>query len=683
MGEAGAEAEAEAAEASTSAQESDAGGSVEQVESEGSAAQRLPRWLWLLLVALVILRVGYHSAYLTELPFALATFSDGRLYEQAALDILARPPWGSEPFYLQGLYAYQLALPMTIRPWIAFGLLLQLVLAGLALWGLWRVMVARLGRREAGLGLAVLLAYPGLAFYENKVLTASLAVGTMVLVLVALARLQRRPGPRALLLLGAASGLMILARGNMLLAVPGVAVAAVLAVAPLGRPRRWALAWLVGGLLLSLGPMALRNAIVTGQLTIMPAHGGGTSFYIGNNRHARGVWNDAGGLVSGEVVHERSELVSILGIEERDEAEQAAAIGRALYRRAASEIAEDPGRWLWLELRKAWLLIGHDELTQDYDRAGELEQLPWWAGRGLSFAVLLALGLAGALAMVGRARRDPGLAARWRPWAWVLGSQAAAVVAANLLFFTSSQHRVPLVVPLAVLAGPGLSWLLGGFRESEAGRRGWALAWALVLLVLVQAVWPRQRSDEPTAVHYYNLAVAHLRLGQPDLARGAFDRAVERRPDHPVILLERATLHRLRGRLELARADLDRLEALPELPPWIVARIADERRRVVGLRRMEGIVAQRAQDWSTCAVVFDELLEDPGGTMVDAYDAACCHARIGDRPGALDRLERAAAAGLRDAAHLRADPDLVSLHDEPRWAPIVERVEANRAAAGR
>lgn len=552
--------------------------------------ERLPGWLALVLLALVLLRVGYHCAYLIEVPFSLATFSDGRLYEHSARDILGAPPWGTEPFYLQGLYAYLLALPMAIRPWISLGLLLQLVLAGLALWGLFRAITPMLGRRDAALGLALLLAYPGLSFYENKYLTASLAVVTMVAMLLALAQLQRRPGAAALVWLGFATGLAVLARGNMLLAVPGVAVAAVLADASAARSRRRTLAWLGLGLVLGLGPMALRNAVVTGRASIMPVHGGGTTFYIGNNRHSRGVWNNAGGLLSGEVVRERQELAAKLGVPPGPEADQAAAIGRALYRRAFEEIADDPARWLSLELGKAWLLVGNDELSQDYDVAGERELLPWWFGRGVPFCAVLAVGLAGVVAMRRRMRHDPELAARFRPWAWLLGAQALAVLAANLLFFTSAQHRLPLVVPLGVLLGPGLAWLGGGLRSATttAERRAWALTWAMVALVLVQGPWPRQRREGPTPEHYYNLAIAHVQLGQPSLAVEAFDRAVERRPDHPVILIERATLNRRLGHLDAAADDLDRLGSLPEVPPWIGRRVAEERRRVETLRALEG-----------------------------------------------------------------------------------------------
>lgn len=547
-----------------------------------SLRERLPRWLAVALLAMVILRIAYHCAYLVEVPFSLATFSDGRLYEQSARDLLDAPPWGTAPFYLQGIYAVQLALPMAIRPWISLGLLFQLVLAGLALWGLFRALTPMLGRRDAGLSLLLLLGYPGLSFYENKYLTASLAVGTMVLMVLALARVQARPGARGVVLLGVATGVAVLARGNMLLAVPGVAVAVVLAWAPTTRPRWQALAWLGLGLVLALGPMALRNAVVTGRPSIMPVHGGGTSFYIGNNRHARGVWNSAGGLLSGEVVRERQELAVTLGVADGPEAEQAGAIGRALYGKAVDEITEDPARWLWLELRKGWLMIGNDELSQDYDVAGERELLPWWSGRGLPFSAVLALGVIGWVALWRRARAEPDFAARLRPWGWLAGAQAFAVVAANIAFFTSAQHRLPLVVPLAVGLAPGVQWLLGGRRSatSSAERRARWLGWALVALVLVQGIWPRQRVEGPTPEHYYNLAIAHVQLGQPLEAVAAFDRAVARRPDHPVILIERATLNRRLGHLDECAADLDRLETLPEVPPWIARRVEEERRRV-------------------------------------------------------------------------------------------------------
>ncbi len=521
--------------------------------------ERLPPGLTALLVALVLLRVLYHCTYLAEVPFALATFSDGRQYENAARDLLAHPPWGTEPFYLQGLYAYQMALPMLIRAWVSFALLFQLLLTGLTHAWFFRSVARWRGRREAAWATVTLLSCPMLAFYENKFLTASLAVTASVAVLAAAVWVHERSSAGRWAALGAAVGVAILARPNFALLAP------ILAAGCWHATRRWPnLAALVVGMLLVLAPMAARNAVVTGRVTVFPAHGGGTSFYIGNNAQARGVWNDGGGLLSGDVSRERQELRETLGVEAgTDAADEIAAIGRALYARGLDEIAGDPGGWLWLEVRKLWLLIGNDALTQDYDLHGERELL-WCAPRwGLPFGVVLALGLLG----VGR-MRGCGLVG------WAVAALICSTVAANLLYFTSAQHRLPLLVPLALLVPDGVRTL----REAVAQRR--IVTLGVFVVLLGSSMWPRTHKDAPSAVHYYNLSVAWLYVSQPREAIAALDRAVEIRPDHPVIRIERATLLRERGKFQRAADDLDALDALPEVPSWIRARMHDERRRL-------------------------------------------------------------------------------------------------------
>ncbi len=65
------------------------------------------------------------------------------------------------------------------------------------------------------------------------------------------------------------------------------------------------------------------------------------------------------------------------------------------------------------------------------------------------------------------------------------------------------------------------------------------------------------------------------------------------------------------------------------------------------------------------------------------YNAACALARIARRGGARRALreeaflalEQAIDDGLSNGAMLRADVDLIDLHDDPRWASIVARVE--------
>jgi len=535
--------------------------------TRGSGVLRALGWV---IAILAIYRVLYHLTYVGEVPFAVAPISDGRVYESAAKDILLHPPLGTAPFHLQGAYAVMLAVGMALGG-IGTGLLLQLLFAVLGFWALFVACRRMFGAKAAGITVVLALAVPVLAFYENKFLTATITVVAECLVLLAYAKAEGgdpRRGWFARLGCGVASGLAVLARPNLLLALPTTAWALV-RVAP-GGVRRVAVlgAWLLG-LGLALAPMAVRNEIVTGTPTVMPAHGGGTSFYIGNNAKARGVWNSADGLLTGDVSHEVDELGAGGKGTAAELAAREQALGRELYARAFAEIADDPGHWAWLEVRKLWLLVGNDELTQDYDWIGEREMLPWAWRWGVPFGVVLGLAVLG----VGVVRRGEHGAARLG----LLGGLAGATVIANLVFFTSAQHRLPLLIPLLVLAGPGVLRIGEALRTRGRSltRRDKILA-AVAALLMMQAVVPRTRVHEPSAAHYYNLALAWDRVYEPRRALDALDRALMLRPDHPVILIERAVLRRELGYFDAARQDLDHLAVMPDVPQWVQRRAARE-----------------------------------------------------------------------------------------------------------
>jgi hypothetical protein len=216
-------------------------------------------------------------------------------------------------------------------------------------------------------------------------------------------------------------------------------------------------------------------------------------------------------------------------------------------------------------------MIGSDELPQDYDPYGEGEMVPFDHRIGIPFGVLLGLGVAGGIAWRQRGREDP---ARWRPVGLVLAGLVVATVAANLLYFTSSQHRLPLCVPAAFVLPLGIVWL----RDAVARRR-YVVVVLLVLAVGLTFV-PRGKQREPSGQHYYNVAIAWLAVAEPTRAREALDRAVQLLPDHPVIRLERARLARTFADPATARTDLEILDTLPDVPPWIVDAAAEERRRL-------------------------------------------------------------------------------------------------------
>jgi hypothetical protein len=81
------------------------------------------------------------------------------------------------------------------------------------------------------------------------------------------------------------------------------------------------------------------------------------------------------------------------------------------------------------------------------------------------------------------------------------------------------------------------------------------------------------------------------------------------------------------------------------------------------------------KQYAECARLYGEL---PGDALTagDAYDAACCQALAGQKTAAFGLLQRAAELGFKEVAHVQADTDLESLHDDVRWGAVVAAVQA-------
>jgi tetratricopeptide (TPR) repeat protein len=228
----------------------------------------------------------------------------------------------------------------------------------------------------------------------------------------------------------------------------------------------------------------------------------------------------------------------------------------------------EPAAWLRIEAQKLWYALGNQELVHDYDLLGERELLGDRLPLGLPFGVLLGLGALGLWALT---RGAPGE----RQLCVVLLGQVCAVLAANLLWFTSAQNRLPLVVPLALAAGPGALAL----RAALATRASLLAAISCTLLG-AQAFVPRQARQQPSAAHYYNLANAEESLGQNAAALAHYARASERRPEEPMFWFRRAYLARRMQRFDVAGSALDHLERMPHLPAALRRALGEERAAV-------------------------------------------------------------------------------------------------------
>ncbi|MDX2176084.1 MAG: M56 family metallopeptidase [Candidatus Sumerlaeia bacterium] len=84
---------------------------------------------------------------------------------------------------------------------------------------------------------------------------------------------------------------------------------------------------------------------------------------------------------------------------------------------------------------------------------------------------------------------------------------------------------------------------------------------------------------------------------------------------------------------------------------------------------------------------FEKAVAKDYRAGVATYNIACAHALSGDKDAAFAALAKAEELGFADPRHLKADKDLDSLRDDPRFAELVARAEQranrwNRAANG-
>ncbi|MEW6368756.1 MAG: tetratricopeptide repeat protein [Acidobacteriota bacterium] len=474
--------------------------------------------IWPALIA--ALALGMRLAYLAEirtLPLVENLLGDSRTYLAWAHEITCGQGGGIAPFYQAPGYPYFLAIlqgvfgggAATIR-------VIQCVLGSMSC-----VLTVVAGRyffsARAGIIAGALLAvYPPAWFYDGLVQKASLSHFLLSSVLALLAWDAGRPRSWKPLIAGFLIGIECLVVELTMALVPVVFLwiwlrrSAEDAVSAGGRLRRRAIriGGLLAGILLAVGPVAIRNLVVTG-LASPTTYNFGVTFYIGNNPLADGTSIP---LVPGR------ELVD----SERNDAQRLAeaASGRELspldisaywFGRSLEFIRAHPLRWSKLLGYKLLLVCNAYEIPDVDGMAvcARWSRLFRYGHPVYHFGVLLPLAAIGAVLTWPQRRRF-----------WILYGYLLEMAAAIVLFYVLGRYRYTLVPALVLLAGAGASRLSEGrdLVEAVGWKRFLAAAAATIILAAVVNV-PPSLATSCDAVALGNLGVAYL--GQGDLASAA------------------------------------------------------------------------------------------------------------------------------------------------------------------
>jgi 4-amino-4-deoxy-L-arabinose transferase-like glycosyltransferase len=318
---------------------------------------------------------------------------------------------------------------------------------------------AMFGGAVGRLGAWIAAIHPLLVFFCGYLLTEPLFCALMLLALAASASWVKTPRPGRALRAGLAWGLSSLARPTSLM-LPGLVllwawVPLGLTIAPRDRVRQMLL--LVLGLVLTVGPWTLRNALVL-HAFVPVTTGGGVVLYVGNNP---GVWGDParrGGAGSDEWT--ALAAGEFRGLSEHEADVRARARALAFLREHARELPAMAAA----KLARFWRLSAEGGGTGSWQRAGSpLARLLGWVDPLRIWSLfILPLAAWGAY----RSFRGPR---RWFQTlsVWVI----LYFTALGVVFFGSLRMRAPAEPLVALLAAAGLDDLWRRIRSRARGLR--------------------------------------------------------------------------------------------------------------------------------------------------------------------------------------------------------------------
>lgn len=458
--------------------------------------------------------VAAHGAYavadrLTN-PFAAHLMHDAARYDAWARAIVEGRAFESGAFSQAPLYPYLVAAVYAIAgPHPAAVIALQ-VLLGAATVALVGRAAASAFDEAAGAWAAWLTALYGvLAFFETKLLPATVVVALTALAIERMQAADRAARAGSWLTAGLTAGFLGIAHAASLLLIPLGAFWIAIDRSRGLKARALRVLVFAGAASLVTAPVAWRNAAAGGGLVLV-SDNGGITFWQGNNPVSVGVYSTPEGF-TGAVEAQRDESRR-LAVEAARRALTDGEVSSYWFSRGRAFLGEDLSHAAWLIGRKLLFSIASTEQPLEY--SPRLDAVPLRFLLPLPFAVLFSLALVGIGAAVRTRAAQPAL----------LVSTAASVVL--LAFYVASRYRLPIVPGLAIIAGRG---------AATAFLRPWPLRAAALAAAAVSLLWfplaERSLAREQDAASVRDLATALRETGRLDEAAATYRRSLGLAPD--------------------------------------------------------------------------------------------------------------------------------------------------------
>jgi tetratricopeptide (TPR) repeat protein len=397
-------------------------------------------------LAVFLLALCVRGLYLydsSDNPTFLAPVVDSASYDLMARGAVDGAGITGEFFWQQFFYPVFLSTAYWLSGCsIAFAKVLQILLGSVTC-----VLIFRLGERlfgpRAGIAAGVMAAlYGPLIFFEAELLSAGWAAFWAVVLLLLLLKAAESKSLKLCFGLGVCGALSVITRPNFIvfLLAAGVWLAVVWLRAKAGA-KRLALGLLVvlAGFCIVGLPVAAKNYQVTGRFSFLPGSGG-LNLHIGNNPEFEAV-----------ALRPGQQWRQVVSLPLRQGLATPAEKARFFYARTLDYVRQEPAKFLsglahkFTQFTSTREPPGHTDLYLFRQWSPLLRLLVWKAnGFGFPFGVLLPLALFGVLVHLRKVPAAVLLFIIFYP-------------ASVILTHVEARYRMPVIVPMCILAGAGLA----------------------------------------------------------------------------------------------------------------------------------------------------------------------------------------------------------------------------------
>lgn len=476
-------------------------------------------------------------------PFAAHLMHDAARYDAWARAIVAGRAFEPGAFSQAPLYPYLVAAVYALAgPHPAAVVALQVLLGAATVALVGRASACAFGERTGAWAAWLCALYGVLAFFETKLLPATVVVALAALAIERMQAADR--GHRILGWLGAglAAGLLGIAHAASLLLIPLGALWIAIDRARTVRVRSARALLFVLAAAAVVAPVAWRNAAAGGG-AVLVSDNGGITFWQGNNPVSVGVYATPDGFTGAiEAQREESRRLAVAAarraLTDAEVSSYWLAQGRAF-------LAGDLPHAAWLLGRKLLLAIASTEQPLEY--SPRLDAVPLRFLLPLPFAVLFSFALIGI---------GPAMRTRAAQPALIVSAATCVVL---LAFYVASRYRLPIVPGLAIVAGRGAVVALA---------RPWPARAAVLAAAAFSLLWfpltDRGLAREQDAASVRDLGTALRETGRLSEAVDAYDRSLTLAPDSAYTHLDLGKALSLAG--DKARAEAEAREAIRLAP---------------------------------------------------------------------------------------------------------------------